>query len=307
AKISYGICDDLLSTLMAASLKPKLICPAMNVNMWNNLPNIENLNRLLSRGLHVLEPESGDLACGYQGLGRLPETPQIINKIHEILHNKSLKNIKLLITSGPTREAIDPVRFISNPSSGKMGLALAHEAHLRGAQVTLIVGPTDLSYPKNIETIFVESAIEMHEKVQEKIEASDVFIASAAVSDFRPAQVLKHKEKKIDADLEMKLEKNPDILAEVGKSRKSHQVLVGFAAETQFLETEATRKLNDKNLDMICANNVANKKIGFGSDMNEMSFYFKEEAPIKLPLLQKSEIACLILDQVERFIQQKKN
>ncbi len=299
AKMVQGNCDDLLTTLLCATRKPIMVCPSMNVNMWQHPSTQNNLKILKERCVEVLEPKSGSLACGYEGLGRLPEADEIVEAVKGFFTVSPLAGKKILITAGPTWEPLDAVRHISNPSSGKAGYALAEQARLKGALVTLVSGPTQLPSPQGIEVIRVKTAEEMAKAVFEYSDSSDVIICSAAVSDFKPRKTIALKAKKNEADLNLELCRNIDILNELGKRKKKNQVLVGFAAETHDLSSEALRKLKSKNLDMICANDVSKAGLGFGSDENEMTLFLKDGQKINLPLSSKKKIAQLILEQIE--------
>lgn len=302
AKMVQGICDDLLTTLLCATRAPILICPSMNVNMWNHVATQLNVKSLKERNVEVMLPASGSLACGWEGAGRLPEIEEIISEVLLQFQVSSLRGKKILITAGPTWEAIDPVRYITNPSTGKMGYAVAEAARKRGAEVVLVSGPTSLPPPTQVRTLKVKTAIEMQREVVKEFEEADIFISGAAVSDFRPKKVLAHKEKKGNADLNLELVQNPDILAELGKKKKASQILVGFAAETKNLESEASKKLRLKNLDMICANDVSRAGQGFASDENQMIFFMKDGQKIETPLCSKTKIAQLLLDQIELLL-----
>ncbi len=302
AKISHGFCDDLLTTLLCATKSPVVLCPSMNVNMWNHPATQENLALLQSRGLEIVLPKSGSLACGYEGMGRLPEAEEIVQVLQAHFRESVLHHKKVLITAGPTWEPIDSVRHISNPSTGKAGYHLAIEAKKRGAEVVLISGPTHLEAPSGMNVFRVKTAEEMAKKVFEEFETADVMIASAAVSDFRPKEPQSLKTKKKEADLNIELGLNQDILAELGQRKKPHQILVGFAAQTHDLESEALRKLRSKKLDMICANDVSKSGIGFASDENEMTLFLASGGKVEISLSSKQKIANLILDQLESLI-----
>ena len=296
-KLANGIADDPLSTFMLAVTSPVLICPSMNAHMYESKAVQRNLDTLRSDGYFVLEPGFGQLACGTTGPGRLPEPEEIIDRFLFCLSPKDLKGKKILVTAGPTVEPIDPVRFISNPSSGKMGFAIARAAEHRGAQVVLISGPTRLPDPVNVTTIRVRTAEEMARAVFEQMEHADVIIKSAAVSDYRPKKTEAHKVKKEKKELILHLEPTRDVLKILGQKKK-HQVLVGFAAETEDLEKNATQKLAEKNLDIIAGNLVGSADSGFESDTNSVTFFFKDGSREVLPLMQKMEVAHLLLDRI---------
>lgn len=299
-KIAHGIADDFLSTLVLAATSKILICPAMNTQMLMNPVVQENLSILRKRGFLILEPEYGQLACGTVGTGRLPEVEVIFEEIEDSVTPKDLTGLKILVTAGPTREPIDPVRYITNRSSGKMGYAIAKMAKRRGAEVILISGPTNLSPPtgKNIKVHWVETAEQMREKVLESWSDCDVIIKAAAVVDFGVEKPSSSKIKKDRASMELKLKRNPDILAELG-SKKGEKIIVGFAAETEDLIENALEKLKKKNLDMIVANDVSRKDAGFGTDTNAAILLCKDGTRQQTGLIKKDELANLILDKIK--------
>jgi phosphopantothenoylcysteine decarboxylase / phosphopantothenate---cysteine ligase len=303
AKAAHGLADDLLSTFLLACPSPKLFCPAMNVRMFENLILQENLQKLRANKNHILNPSSGLLACGQEGPGRLPETELIIEEILDLLSPQDLAGEEILITAGGTREAIDPVRFISNPSTGKMGFSLAQVAKRRGAQVTLITGPTPLQPGPGISIIRVTSALEMEKEVMRIFPKATIVIKSAAVSDFRPKEFIPQKVKKKEAALQLTLIQNPDILRLLGQKKKK-QFLVGFAAETDDLLNNAYKKVKEKNLDMIVANPIGKPDAGFGWDTNQVHFLFPDGKTESLPVMPKEEIAGLIFDKI--LIRKKK-
>ena len=296
-KLANGIADDPLSTFMLAVTSPVLICPSMNTHMYANRAVQRNLDTLRSDGYVVMEPGSGPLACGTTGPGRLPEPEDIFDRFLSSLSNKDLKGKKILVTAGPTIEPIDPVRFISNPSSGKMGFAVARAAEHRGAEVTLISGPTQLSAPMNVTTICVRTAEEMAREVYTHMETADVIIKSAAVSDYGPKDSEDHKIKKGKKELILRLQQNKDILKTLGQKKK-HQILVGFAAETKDLVENATQKLTDKNLDIIVGNLVGAPDSGFESDTNTVTLFYKDGTSESLPKMEKLEVANILLDRI---------
>lgn len=296
-KMAAGIGDDLLSTILLAATKPVLLCPAMNAEMWNNPVVQENLARLRTRGLQVMEPATGELACGAVGLGRLPEPEAIVEAIARLLSPQDFSGRKVLVTAGPTHEDCDPVRFLTNRSSGKMGYALARVAWRRGAEVCLVSGPSHLAGPYGVERVWVRSAQEMLAAVQERFAASDALLMAAAVGDFRPVTCELQKIKRGSSAAQIQLAQNPDILREMSRL-KSRQVVVGFAAETHDLEAEARRKLKEKKLDFIVANDVTRKDSGFAVDNNQVTIVSREGEPVRLPLLSKDEVAERILDRV---------
>ena len=300
-KVANGLADDLLTTSLMATKAPVLICPAMNTNMYEDQRYQRNHQRLLADGFHLLEPISGDLACGWQGKGKLPDPQQIFAAACNLLAPGNLSGVRLLVTAGPTREELDPVRYLSNYSSGKMGYAIARSAAARGAEVTLISGPVALSEPVGVKTLQVTSALEMQQALDERYDSSDVVIKAAAVADYRPLHKAQQKIKKSSAELCLQLEKNPDLLAELGK-RKKQQILVGFAAETENLLGNAAAKIKKKNLDMIVANDVTAEGAGFGSETNLVNFLFADGRQEALPLLSKDKVAEALLDRVRELL-----
>jgi phosphopantothenoylcysteine decarboxylase/phosphopantothenate--cysteine ligase len=296
-KLANGIADDALSTFMMAATCTSLVCPAMNVNMYAGEPVQRNIERLKTDGHIVIDPEAGELACGTIGPGRLPEPVYILDRLIQALSPKDLNTANVLVTAGPTREAIDPVRFVGNRSSGKMGYAIARAAEMRGAQVTLISGPSALPPPVNVQLVRVTSAAEMADAVFANFDTADVLIKSAAVADYRPSQVQMHKIKKSKDVLSLSMERTIDILTAVSK-RKTHQIVVGFAAETRDLDDCATKKLHVKRLDMIVGNLINTEGSGFEVDTNQADLYYKDGSRETLQLMPKSELADLILDRV---------
>ncbi|MDL2286265.1 bifunctional phosphopantothenoylcysteine decarboxylase/phosphopantothenate--cysteine ligase CoaBC [Desulfococcaceae bacterium OttesenSCG-928-F15] len=296
-KYANGIADDALSTLLLAVKAPVLICPAMNTAMYESHPVQRNLDFLEEAGVTILDADSGILACGVTGPGRLPDPAFIVDRLEKRLSRKDMEGLKVLITAGPTVEAVDPVRYISNHSSGKMGYALARAAEFRGAEVTLVSGPVNLSPPNGVEFVPVLSAEDMLKAVMDRMEDADLIIKVAAVADFRVKNAAAGKIKKGDGVPCIELEKNPDILETLGK-KKTRQFLVGFAAETDHLATYAKEKITRKNLDMIVANLVGGPNSAFGSDQNTVSFFFPDESSMNLPALPKNEVAEKILDAI---------
>lgn len=297
AKAAAGIADDLLSTVILAAQAPILIAPSMNVHMFENPVVQRNLKTLDELGYKIITPDAGYLACGYEGKGRLPEPGRLVEEVKRELCKKDLKNKKVLITAGPTREAIDPVRFLSNYSSGKMGYALARAASYRGAEVTLISGPTELEAPLGVRVKNVETAAEMKNEVFKEFDNTDITIMAAAVADYRPKKVSEEKIKKSEADFDFKLERTTDILFELGKRKKGRQLLIGFAAETENLMDNAQEKLRKKQADYIIANDISNKDIAFGSDKNKVTI-ISEERSSQLPLAKKEKLAHKIFDYI---------
>lgn len=295
AKITHGRADDLMGSVILASKAPTFIAPAMNTTMWLDKSTQENFQTLVSRGINFIGPDEGEQACGDVGPGRLVEPEKIIELIKSYLHKGPLSGKTITITAGPTREQIDPVRYISNNSSGKMGYALADAASLQGANVNLVSGPVSLTANKGINLFKINSADEMLNKVFECMESSDIFISCAAVADFKPTNYSNTKIKKEDSEnLEINLQKNHDILSEVSK-RHSSAYIVGFAAETSNVNDNANKKLNSKNLNMIISNDVSDKSIGFDSDDNEVHVITKNET-IFLKKNKKIKIAREILN-----------
>jgi phosphopantothenoylcysteine decarboxylase/phosphopantothenate--cysteine ligase len=302
-KIASGIADDMLTTIVMATQAPVLLAPAMNVHMWENTVCQENIRKLRSRGYHFIDPEAGELACRYEGKGRLAEVPAIVEKIRTLLSPQDFKGETVLITAGPTEEPIDPVRFISNRSSGKMGFSLARAARRRGAQVLLISGPTALPFPPDVKGIPVRTAAEMRQAVLANLKKSSVLIMASAVSDYRPKETSAQKMKKSSGNLVLPLELNPDILSEAGK-RKGKRFTVGFAAETENLLQNAQRKLAEKKLDLIVANDVSLPGAGFQVDTNIVKLIFLDGRIEELPLMNKEDLADRLLD---RILQQRKS
>lgn len=296
-KLASGIADDMLTT-MALVARRIAVCPAMNVHMYENPIVVENIRKLRDRGYDFIEPEAGRLACGDEGIGRLADPDEIVRVVEEMLGElrNDYSGKRVLVTAGPTREPIDPVRYISNRSSGKMGYAIAAEAAARGAQVTLVSGPTELNPPIGVEVVSVETVQEMFDAVIFRAAEADVFISAAAPADFRPAQTREQKIKKTD-HLTLELDKTEDILSRVGAS-KGRTVVVGFAAETENLVEHAAEKLQSKNCDLVVANNVGAGSDVFGSDANEVTLVSSTGERAELPRMAKREIARAILDYV---------
>jgi phosphopantothenoylcysteine decarboxylase/phosphopantothenate--cysteine ligase len=296
-KIAGGIADDMLTTIVMATKAPVLLAPAMNVHMWENPICQENIQKLRGRGFHFIDPEAGELACGYEGKGRLAEIPAIVEEIRAILSPKDLSGETLLVTAGPTEEPIDPVRFLSNRSSGKMGFAVARAARLRGAPVILVSGPSALPAPYGVKFIPVRTAAEMREAVLGSLAGVSVLVMAAAVSDYRPKVTSPEKIKKSQAELTLPLELNPDILREAGQ-RKEKRLLIGFAAETESLLANARKKLAEKNLDLIVANDVSLPGAGFAVDTNIVKLIDRSGKIEELPLMDKEDLADRVLDRV---------
>lgn len=323
AKAAAGIADDMLTTTVLATRAPIFFAPAMNSNMYENPVTQRNITTLQQRGWQLIPPASGHLACGTSGIGRMPEPAELVevlenyfageggsvesadgNTMDNTMGNimgSTMQGLKLLVTAAGTREPIDPVRYIGNRSSGKMGYAIAEAAARLGAEVTLISGPSALQPPAGVEFFGVESAREMRQLVQERFPACDIVIKAAAVADYRVKNVSDQKIKKNDAELTLVLEKNPDILKELGEMKQPHQTLVGFAAETQNLLQYAKGKLEKKNLDMIVANDVSKPQAGFNVDTNLIKLLKRDGSIEELSLMSKKELAYIILDRVMKL------
>ena len=304
-KIAMGIADDLLSTVVMATKAPVLICPAMNTKMYENVIVRENIRKLSGLGYHIMMPCVGELACKSEGAGRLPEVIDIIDEVIFVLTTKDLADERVLVTAGPTREPFDPVRFITNYSTGKMGYALAIAARNRGAAVTLISGPSTLPVPSGVDFIPVSSAVEMRDAVMQHFPVATIIIKSAAVADFRPSTQSAEKIKKKGRVLTVTLERNPDILAEIGQ-RKGGRILIGFAMESEDLVENARAKLTTKNLDLIVANDLKQPGAGFQADTNIVKILDREGGIEALPLMDKMEVAGRILDRAKQLRKQSK-
>lgn len=296
-KVANGLADDLLSTTIMATKAPVLFAPAMNVNMWENPFYQKNQRTLREAGYHFLDPVSGLLACGWVGKGKLPEPQDIFFACQKLLASQDLAGETVLVTAGPTREELDPVRYLSNYSSGKMGYAIARAALIRGARVILVSGPSALQPPAGADFIAVTSAAEMFKVVLEKADLATVIIKAAAVADYRPRQRAEGKIKKHAESLTLQLEKNPDILAELGR-RKGKRLLIGFAAETENLVQHAQAKLQAKRLDMIVANDVTVPGSGFDADTNEIRMLFPDGRDVLVPQQDKELVAHRLLDEI---------
>lgn len=304
-KAAAGIGDDLLSTVIMAATCPVLFCPAMNVNMYNNPVVQRNIATLRDLGYKFIEPGTGRLACGAEGQGRLADLDQIIEKIEGLLiPRKDMEGLTVMVTAGPTVEPIDPVRYLTNRSSGKMGYAVAGAAAARGAKTLLISGPTALRPPGGVELINVETAAQMYDAVIERFTSVDLVVKTAAVADYRPKEAVEQKIKKHDGPMFLELVRNHDILAELGK-RKNKQILIGFAAETNDLEKNSLRKVQDKNLDLLVANDINQAGAGFGSDTNIVKFVYPGGDIKQMPLMDKKELAHRILDEALAVRQKK--
>jgi phosphopantothenoylcysteine decarboxylase/phosphopantothenate--cysteine ligase len=301
AKFSRGISDDFLSTLYLATTAPVVVAPAMNVNMWNHPATQENLKLLRGRGVHVVNPNEGYLACGMTGAGRLAGQDAIVSAVREVLQlRRDLEGQTVLLTAGPTQEDLDPVRCLTNRSSGRMGYAVAEAAAQRGAKVILISGPTALETPAGVTRVDVRTAAEMLRSVEENFTAATIAIFAAAVADYRPAEVASQKIKKTAGDITLRLEPNPDILATIAR-KKGHRLIVGFAAETDKVAENARKKLTDKNADLIVANDVTAEGAGFNVDTNIVTLFARDGRDLALPKLTKHEVAQRMLDEVVRL------
>lgn len=297
AKAAYGIADDMLTTTLLACTCPKIFAPAMNTRMFQNEIVQDNLKRLEKYGMEVIHPASGYLACGDTGEGKMPEPEVLYEYIVKALTPKDMTGMNVLVTAGPTQEKMDPVRYISNHSTGKMGYAIAAQAMRRGANVTLVSGPVNMVPPIGVDVIPVVSAADMAQAVREKAGEQDIIIKAAAVADYRPADVAEEKVKKKDDSLFIALERTEDILAYLGAHRREGQFLCGFSMETEHMLENSRAKLEKKNIDMIVANNLKQKGAGFGTDTNVVTFLTKEET-VELPIMSKEEVADALLDYI---------
>jgi len=301
AKFARGTADDFLTTLYLATIAPVIVAPAMNVNMWNHPATQQNIETLRARGVKIVNPDEGYLACGMTGAGRLAGQQEIIAAVRETLHaQKDLHTETIVITAGPTCEDLDPVRYITNRSSGKMGYAVAEAAARRGAKVFLVSGPVNLDTPAGVERIDVRTAEEMRSAVAERLPASTIAIFAAAVADYRPAEAQPQKIKRFKEPLTLRLEPTPDILAEAAQA-KGDRLIVGFAAETDHVAENARKKLTAKNADLIVANDVTAKDAGFDHDTNIVTLFSRDGRDLALPKLSKAEVAQRILDEILRL------
>ena len=298
AKLSHGLADDMLTTTALACTCKKIVAPAMNTQMYNNPITQNNLKTLASYGFEVIEPASGYLACGDQGAGKMPEPEVLLDYIlKEIACEKDMAGMNVLITAGPTQESLDPVRYITNHSTGKMGYALATCAMLRGAKVTLVTGPTNLKRPPFVNVVEIKSAQEMFDAVTCRADEQDVIIKAAAVADYTPAVVSDEKVKKADGELQIDLKRTQDILKHLGEHKKANQFLCGFSMETENMLENSRKKLTKKNLDMIVANNLKVAGAGFGTDTNVVTLITKD-SELELDIMSKTDVANRILDEI---------
>ncbi len=304
-KYAHGIADDMLSTTLLATRAPVLFAPAMNTNMYEHPAVQENIATLKQRGCLFVEPASGHLACGDTGKGKLADVETIEQAILDVLTEKDMEGMHVTVTAGPTREAMDPVRFLSNHSTGKMGYAIARSAKMRGAQVTLITGPVSLAPLDGVRMVPITSACEMREAVMEALPQSDLVIKAAAVGDYRPAQFQDDKIKKHDEDMSISLVRNPDILAEIGENRRDDQVICGFSMETRDLLENSTKKLKKKNCDVIVANNLKVKGAGFAGDTNVVTLLYRDGTVEPLELMEKDSVADILLERLVALYRKK--
>jgi len=304
-KLANGIADDLMSTTAMAMTAPMLIAPAMNTAMWKNPATRQNVSVLSERGMRFVGPESGVLACGDTDIGRMSEPEKIVGEVCRILtREKDFKGKHVLVTAGPTREMIDPVRFLSNRSTGKMGYAIAEAARDRGADVTLVSGPVSLAPVPGVEMVNIQTTLELYEQVTTRAWASDVVIQAAAPADFRPESVASTKIKKTGEDMALHLIPNPDIAARLGSMKRDGQILVAFAAETNDMLENAQKKLVKKNADMVVANDVTMPGAGFAGSTNCVTLIMREDIK-PLPMMSKRDVADAILDQVMKLTEEK--
>lgn len=298
AKLAHGLADDMLTTTVLACTCKKIVSPAMNTQMYNNQITQDNIQKLRDYDFEVIDPACGFLACRDTGAGKMPEPEVLLDYIlKEIAFEKDMAGLNVLVTAGPTQEAIDPVRYITNHSTGKMGYAIANCAMLRGANVTLVTGPTNMKKPPFINVVEIKSAQDMFDAVTSRANEQDIIIKAAAVADYRPVNVSSEKVKKSDDELTIELERTPDILKHLGENKKKHQFLCGFSMETQNMLENSRAKLTKKNLDMIVANNLKVSGAGFGTDTNIVTLITKEKET-ELTIMSKDDVAKCILDEI---------
>jgi phosphopantothenoylcysteine decarboxylase / phosphopantothenate---cysteine ligase len=313
AKMAAGIADEVLSTQLLAYDGPKLIAPAMNVKMWHNFATQRNVKTLKEQGIAFIGPTSGQLASLITAEGRMVEPAEIFQQVKAMLGGQSksqistgdLSGYRILVSAGPTVEPLDPVRFISNRSSGKMGYAIATAAIKRGAATTLVSGPVTLEPPAGVEIIQIETADQLKKAIEKKFGSVDAVIMAAAVADYKPQVYSRQKIKKSAADMTLNLTQNPDILLELGRKR-GRKIMVGFALETENIEAAARKKMADKKLDIIIANNPTKKGIEFGSDQNQATMFIKGRRPVKLAMMPKTQLADIIIDETARLLKSKR-
>ena len=298
AKLAHGIADDMLTTTVLACRCPKAIAPSMNTGMLENPVTQDNIETLRHYGWEIIEPDSGRLACGAVGKGKLPTPERLLESVlHTAAHEKDMTGMKVLVTAGPTREALDPVRYLTNHSSGKMGYAIAKAASRRGADVTLVSGKTNLTKPAYVNVVDITTAQDMYDAVMAEAGSADIIIKAAAVADYRPASVSDNKIKKTDGDMSIPLERTKDILKTLGENKKDGQFLCGFSMETENMIENSRAKLAKKNLDMIAANNVKVDGAGFGVDTNILTLITEDDQK-QLPIMSKDEAANALLDEI---------
>lgn len=303
AKLAYGMADDFLTTFALACRAPLLIAPAMNTNMFEHPAVTDNMDLLRRRGAEFIAPGDGWLACGWMGKGRLAEPADIVSRaISRLSYSQDLSGYKLVVSAGPTAEALDPIRVLTNRSSGKMGYRIAEAARDRGAVVRLVSGPSSESTPSGVDLRRVDSAVEMQREMNEAVAWCDALLMSAAVADYRPSGVASQKIKKTDGPMTLTLERNPDILLGLKAMRRPEQVVVGFAAETESMEENAKSKLEAKGLDLIVGNDVSTKGAGFGTDNNEATIYSRESPPQPIEMMSKRQMAEVILTRVAKLL-----
>lgn len=304
-KMANGIADDMLSTTILAAKCPVLVSPAMNTNMYENKIVQDNLSKLQRFGITVIPPETGRLACRDVGAGKLPKEEILVDYVlREIAKEKDLSGKRILVTAGPTRESIDPVRFITNHSTGKMGYAIAKNAMLRGAEVTLVSGPVEIAPPPFVDVVEVESANEMFEAVTAESGQSDIVVMAAAVADYTPTETADHKIKKTDGDMSVALKRTKDILAYLGENKRQGQVLCGFSMETEQVLENSKKKLLKKHADMIAANSLRETGAGFGTDTNHLTL-ITEEKTLDVPMMSKEEAADVLLNELLKLFEKK--
>ena len=301
AKAAHGLADDMLTTTLLACECPKIFAPAMNTRMFRNPIVQDNMKTLQSYGMEVITPATGYLACGDTGEGKMPEPELLLEYIIKALKPKDMQGVNVLVTAGPTREKIDPVRYLTNHSTGKMGYAVARAAMMRGAKVTLVTGKTELAPPVGVHTIEIESAADMADVVKGCAEEQDIIIKAAAVADYRPKYVADEKVKKKDNDLTLALERTEDILGFLGEHKRDGQFLCGFSMETENMLENSRKKLEKKHLDLIVANNLKQAGAGFGTDTNVVTFLSKEDM-VELPIMSKEEVADRLLDYIMKTL-----